>query len=177
MPRAKKPPGAAIDKRNGAKALLTSVSSGSVERFSPPPKLCAAARRAWDEFWDDRPALLLTPSAKVVLIRWVVALDRYLRTSAEADKEPLVTGSQGQDVVNPLYRVAEQAMAIVDRCEKQLGIGGLYASQLGLAAVSERRSLADMNARYGPGGDDADDDEEEDGDPRLRVVQGDVEEA
>lgn len=174
MPRAKKPPGAAVDKRNGSKALL-SVSAGPVERFDPPRGLSRQARQAWDAFWEDRPALLLTPASKVVLLRWVVALDRYLRTSAEADKAPLVTGSQGQDVVNPLYRIAEQAMAIVDRCEKQLGIGGLYASQLGLAAVSERRSLADMNARYGGGADGGDDRAEEEEDPRLRVIHGHTE--
>lgn len=174
MPRAKKPPGAAVDKRNGAKALLTSVSSGGVARFDPPEDLCSEAVAAWGDFWADRPALLLTPSSRVVLLRWVVALDRYLRTSAEADREPLVTGSQDQQVLNPLYRVAEQAMAVVDRCEKQLGIGGLYASQLGLAAVSERRSLADMNARYG--GDDGQDDElTQEEDPRLRVVPGHAE--
>lgn len=174
MPRAKKPPGVAVDKRNGSKALLTSVTAGAVKGFDPPAGLCDEARAAWGDFWADRPALLLTPSSKVVLLRWVVALDRYLRTSAEADEQPLVTGSQGQDVINPLYKVAEQAMAVVDRCERQLGIGGLYAAALGLAAVSERRSLADMNARYGGDADGGDDPAEEE-DPRLRVIQGQAE--
>lgn len=166
MPRAKKMAGTAIDKRNGQQ-VLGLVSGLKVERFPPPRNLSEPAKSAWNAFWDDRPAQLVTPAAKVVLLRWVDALDRYLRTIAEADQQPIVTGSTGQDVVNPLYKVAEMAMVTVRDCEKQLGIGGLNAASLGLAAISEQRSLASMNARYEPS-DSADDDDEPD--PRLRLV-------
>src|SRR6266540_7340785 len=99
MPRAKKPPGTAVDRRNGAK--LVTVGTGQVERFEPPEGLSAPAMAAWGAFWDDRQSALLTPSGKVVLLRWIDALDRYLRSTAEGDREPLVTGSTGQLVVNP----------------------------------------------------------------------------
>jgi hypothetical protein len=169
VPRPKKPPGTAVDRRNGQRSELA-VVAGQVTRFDPPEGLTAAAVQAWEDFWVDRPALLLTPSAKVVLLRWVDALDRYLRCSAEADREPLVAGSNDQPRPNPLYRVAEQARATVDACERQLGVGGLNASSLGLAAISERRSLADMNARYGGAGDGRGAAEEPD--PRLRIIDG-----
>ncbi len=169
MPRAKKAAGTAVDRRNGQQ-VLSVVGGLRVEKFSPPRGLSKPAKDAWNAFWDDRPAALITPAAKVVLLRWVDALDRYLRTIAEADEQPLVTGSQGQDVINPLYKVAEQAMVTVKDCERQLGIGGLNAASLGLAAISEQRSLAQMNARYMDG--DALDEVDEP-DPRLRVV-GDV---
>lgn len=169
MGRTKKAAGTAVDPRNGQRALSV-VSGSQVEAFEPPPGLCPSAVDAWNAFWVDRPAALLTPAAKVVLLRWVDALNRYARTTAEADLQPLVEGSQGQPVINPLYKIAQLALHTVDACERQLGIGGLYASQLGLAAVSERRSLAEMNARYGGADGRADSAEEED--PRLRVVQG-----
>lgn len=172
MPRAKKTAGTAVDKRNGQRALEV-VGGLKVEKFPAPRGTCKAAKVAWDAFWEDRPAALLTPAAKVVLLRWIDALDRYLRTTAEADKSPLVEGSQGQGVMNPLYKVAEQALKTVTDCERQLGIGGLNAASLGLAAISEQRSLRDMNARYGGYGDD--DAAEEEADPRLRVVKGRVE--
>ena len=158
-----------MDKRNGQRAPLGLIPGLKVDRFDPPEGLCDAAVAAWDDFWADRQAVLLTPSAKVVLLRWVDALDRYLRTLGDADLSPLVDGSQGQEVLNPLYRVAEQMRATVEACERQLGIGGLNASQLGLAAISEARSLQDMNARYGGAGGDGDQAEERD--PRRRVVR------
>ncbi len=166
MPRAKKTAGTAVDKRNGQQVLGV-VPGLKVEKFPAPRGLSKPAKDAWNAFWDDRPAHLVTPAAKVVLLRWIDALDRYLRTIAEADQAPLVEGSQGQEVINPLYKVAEQAMGVVERCEKQLGIGGLNAASLGLAAISEQRSLAQMNARYSEPDDVEDDDEP---DPRLRIV-------
>lgn len=173
MPRPKKPAGTTVDKRNGQRADLHVATGTEVERFDPPPDLCGEAVEAWDAYWADRPSLLLTPSARVVLLRWVEALNRYLVTTREADLEPVVTGSTGQLVANPLYKIAEQALRTVETCEKQLGIGSLNASSLGLAAIQERRSLADMNARYGGGqrgGSDQDGDDGED--PRLTVVDG-----
>ena len=171
MPRAKKTAGTAVDKRNGQRALDV-VGGLRVERFEPPAHVCEQARDAWDAFWDDRQAALLTPSAKVVLLRWVDALDRYIRITAEADASPLVQGSQQQPVMNPAYRAAQLALDTVETCEKQLGIGGINAAALGIAAITEQRSLRDMNARYGGdagGGDAAEED------PRLRIIPGEVE--
>ena len=169
MPRPRKVAGTAVDKRNGQQVLGV-VGGLKVEKFPPPRGLSTPARRAWDAFWEDRPAALVTPAAKVVLLRWIDALDRYLRSISAADEQPLVTGSQGQEVINPLNKIADQALATVHACEKQLGVGGLNASQLGLAAISEQRSLAQMNARYTDPGDEP----EEEPDPRLHVVRGDV---
>lgn len=169
MPRPKKPAGTTADKRNGQRADLSVVGNARVERFDPPTGLCEEASVAWEEFWADRPALLLTPSATVVLRRWIIALNRYWITTAEADDDPLLTGSTGQQVANPLYKIAEQALRTVEACEKQLGIGGLNASSLGLAAIQERRSLADMNARYGGSGGSSDSEETPE-DPRLTVI-------
>lgn len=168
MPRPKKTAGTTIDKRNGQRVGVIN-NPGGVERFNAPAHVCTAARDAWDGFWDDRPALLLTPAAKVVLLRWVDALDRYLRATTEADQQPIVEGSQGQQVVNPLYKVAQTALTTVTDCEKQLGIGGLNAANLGLAAISEQRSLQQMNARYGGGHTDHPDTEDED--PRLTIIR------
>jgi hypothetical protein len=176
MPRPKKPAGTAADKRNGRREVdLGPQPNRLVEKFDPPNSVCDEALDAWDLFWQDNQSLLLTPSSRVVLVRWVEALDRYIRSTAAADLEPLVEGSTGQMVVNPMYKIADQALRTIEACEKQLGIGGLNASTLGLAAISEKRSLADMNARYanprsGGGGGDDDQGPDED-DPRLKVIR------
>ncbi|MGH7484207.1 MAG: hypothetical protein ACREMY_01215 [bacterium] len=163
MPRHKKPPGTAVDRRNGQQTADV-PDTGAVERFEPPEHIGEAARDAWDAFWSDRPALLLTPSSRVVLVRWVDSLNRYLVTLAEADECPITTGSTGQQIVNPLYKIAEQARSTMEACEKQLGIGSLNASSLGMAAIQERKSLADMNARYSGG---VSDDPTPEDDPRI----------
>jgi P27 family predicted phage terminase small subunit len=146
MPRTKKAAGMAVDQRNGRRADLAVVVG---ERFDPPEDLCPEAVQAWDAYWDDRVAQVQTPVDRPILTRWVTEMDRYLRLLAEADKQPLVAGSQGQPVENPLYKIAYQSLAAVQYVEKQMGMGALNRSALGIAVIAERKSLADMNSRYG----------------------------
>jgi hypothetical protein len=148
MPRTKKPAGSTVDRRNGRRVDLTAVAG---QRFGAPPDICDEAVAAWDSYWADAVASVGTPVDRALLVRWVTELDRYLRTVAEADRNPVVAGSTGQDVENPLYRIAYRALDVVERCERQIGAGGLNRSNLGIAVLTERRSLADMNARYGGG--------------------------
>lgn len=153
MPRTKKPPGTAVDKRNGRQVTieLAAVAGG---RIDAPDGLLPETQALWDAYWADAVATVQTPVDRGVLLRWITEYDRYTRTVAEADRQPLVEGSQGQSVENPLYRIAYRALDAAERCERQLGMGPLHRSNLGIAVVAERRSLADMNSRYG--GADAD---------------------
>lgn len=173
MPRTKKPAGTAVDKRNGRQVELAVALSDALERFNPPDGICSEAAAAWGAYWSGAPARIQTPADRDVLLRWVDALDRYWRLIAEADERPTVLGSTGQDVVNPLYKIAEQALGTVERCERQLGVGARNRADLGIAVISERRSLADMNSRYGGGDGDSDAPAVEE-DPRLAVVKGDL---
>lgn len=150
MPRTKKPAGTTVDRRNGRRADLVAVAG---ERFDPPEDLCDEANAAWDAYWDDTVAIVMTPADKAVLTRWIREMDRYLRLTAEADECPSVRGSQGQPVENPLYGTAYKALAAVQQCEKQMGMGALNRSALGIAVITERKSLQEMNAKYGGGGD------------------------
>ena len=79
----------------------------------------------WDAYWSDVVSSVQTPVDRGVLLRWITEHDRYWRLILEADQSPLVRGSQGQEVANPLYKIADRALAAAERCEKQLGIGGL----------------------------------------------------
>lgn len=146
MPRTKKPAGTAVDPRNGRRALLVPVAGG---RFDVPPGLSDEAAVLWDAYWADTVSTVQTPVDRGVLTRWITEYDRYLRTVAEADRRPLVRGSTGQDVENPLYKIAYRALDAAERCEKQMGVGPLYRSNLGIAVITEQKSLADMNSKYG----------------------------
>lgn len=150
MPRTKKPVGMAVDTRNGRRADLA-VVAGS--RFEPPDGLCPEAVQAWDAYWEDRVAQVQTPVDRAVLLRWVTEMDRYLRLIEAADQEPVVRGSQGQPVENPMYGTAYKALGAVQACEKQMGMGALNRSALGIAVIAETKSLQDLNTRYGGGTD------------------------
>jgi len=171
MPRTKKPAGSTVDKRNGRRADLV-VAGEPVVRPERPAGLCDEAAEQWDAFWTDSASSVQTAADRGVLLRWIDAADRYLRTIGEADLEPLVTGSTGQMVENPLYKIADRALGTIERCEKQLGIGALNRAGLGIAVVTGRRSLMDMNARYG--GDDNAATGQVESDPRLDLLEGEV---
>lgn len=146
MPRTKKPAGQAVDIRNGRRADLEAVQGGKIDA---PEGLSDESLALWDAYWKDTVASVQTPVDRGVLLRWITEFDRYVRLIAEADRSPLVPGSQGQLVANPLYKIADRALAAAERAEKQLGVGALNRSALGIAVITERRSLADMNAKYG----------------------------
>ncbi len=148
MPRTKKPAGSTVDKRNGRRADLSVVIG---DRLPAPEGLSEPANELWDAYWADPVATVQTAVDRGLLYRWITEYDRYLRMTAEADLEPLVAGSTGQSVENPLYRIAYRALDAAEKCERQLGVGPLWRSNLGIAVIAEQKSLADMNAKYGGG--------------------------
>jgi P27 family predicted phage terminase small subunit len=170
MPRTKKPAGTAVRPYNGRRADLVPVQGG---RFDPPDGLSEQARVLWDLYWDDSVATVITVVDRGLLTRWISEYDRYLRTIAEADQEPLVRGSTGQPAENPLYRIAYRALDAAERCERQMGIGPLHRSSLGIAVITQRKSLADMNTRYG-GGDDNRRPVEVEARPDPRVIEAEA---
>jgi P27 family predicted phage terminase small subunit len=165
MPRTKKPAGTTVDRRNGRRGDLQVVAGG---RLDPPGGLSGDTLALWEAYWADPVSGVQTGVDRGLLHRWISEYDRYLRTVAEADRQPIVAGSKGQQVENPLYKVAYRALDAAERCERQLGIGPLWRSNLGIAVINEQKSLADMNARYGGAdADDGDPNAQAEADPRI----------
>lgn len=150
MPRTKKPAGAAVDRRNGRRAELVAITGARLDLPQPPAGVewCDDAVAAWNRYWADPVATALTPADEVLVLRWLEALNRYLILSREADRAPLGVGSQGQPVLNPLYAAADKALKAVESCERQIGIGPASRAALGIAMITERKSLADLNQRF-----------------------------
>lgn len=171
MPRTKKPAGTAVRPYNGRRAELLEVAGG---RMDPPDGLSAQALTIWEAYWDDTVSSVQSSVDRGLLARWITEYDRYLRVVAEADMRPLVTGSTGQDVENPLYKIAYRALEAAERCERQLGVGALNRSHLGIAVITEQKSLADMNARYGGGNADSSPTAPAQSRPDPRVIEGTV---
>lgn len=172
LPRTKKPAGTAVDKRNGRQAELRPV--GELAKPDRPEHLCDEAVEQWEAYWGEAAATVQTLADRGVVLRWIDAVDRYLRLVAEADRAPLLPGSTKQMAENPLYKIADKALGTIERCEKQLGIGALNRAGLGIAVITEQRSLADMNSRYGGAGDDHGAEAQAEKDPRLHVIEGEL---
>lgn len=162
----KKAPGTAVDKRNGRKLEL---KTDRLERFDPPPSAGPEARTAWEAYWDDPVSTLATPADRSLLLRWLELIDRYAYFMRKAMEKPVIAGSTGQERANPFFTLATQTETAISRIEAQLGIGPRNRAALGIAVLSERKTLADLNAELtdnGSGGR-AELDGDEDEDPRA----------
>jgi hypothetical protein len=162
VPRTKKAPGTAADPRNGRRAELT-VAAGGLERFELPsrrPAWLAASRDAWERAWADPIHQAWTAADGTILLEWIDALDRAMRSNRRGDRKPVVVGGNGQVTEHPSYGTATRSAALADKRAQTLGLGALNRERLGFTVGQARKSLAELNAMLN---DDADDDER---DPR-----------
>lgn len=148
MPRAKKPAGTAADPRNGQRLELP--AQDGLKRFSLPRDRTwqPESPRAWRALWDDRVSSAWTSADKPVLLMLIDAFDRRVRFLRDADAEPIVAGSMGQQVEHPGYAIAAGQYTVVKDCLAQLGAGPLNRAKLGYTIGAARLTLDDLNARF-----------------------------
>jgi hypothetical protein len=127
-----------------------------------PRGLCKPAQAAWDAYWGDVVSGVTRDSDASLVIRWAKNVDRYHRLIAEADRAPMICGSTGQQVANPIYGLALKVEASIKQDEQQLGIGPLNRLKLGTVFSETARSLAELNAEAAEG-DSCED-------PRLTLI-------
>lgn len=163
MPR--KPPGKAVDPRNGQRAQ---VSRTKLERFDPPSNVSEESKSLWNAFWDDSVSSVLTIADKGMLSRWIELVDDRNKLLREAMKEPVTLGSTRQKQAHPLFSVAMTMEKAIQALEAQLGIGPKNRAALGIAVIAEQKGLNELNSEF-------DDDDGDDEDPRVTVVRGTTE--
>lgn len=159
MPRTKKAPGAAVDRRNGRRAELT-LTAGPLEQFDLPsrrPAWLVTTREAWAGAWADPIAQAWTAGDRPILLRWIDSLDRADRALRRADRKPVVLGGNMQVTEHPSYGTAARAIATAEKCEQQLGFGALNRERLGFTIATARKSLEELNAALMGGNDDGPD--------------------
>lgn len=160
MPRTKKPAGATVDARNGRRVEVATPGAAGPPAINRRA-LLTRSRDMWDSYWADGAAVTQTAADEMFARIWIEGYDDYLRKKAEADKQPMVKGSMGQQVANPLYAVAEGSLKNAMTAARQLGIGAKNRADLGIQLLAEKQALDDINARYlesENGVDDGDDD-------------------
>ena len=161
MPR--KPPGKAIDPRNGQRAQIARTK---LDRFDPPSGVSEESKSIWEAFWTDSVSSVLTIADRGVLIRWIELVDDRNKLLREAMKEPVTLGSTRQKQAHPLFSVAMTMEKAIQALEAQLGIGPKNRAALGIAVIAEQKGLNELNAEF-------EDDDGDDEDPRM--VRGSIE--
>jgi P27 family predicted phage terminase small subunit len=160
VPRAKKPAGTAIDRRNGERASLPAVALArfALPRRSDGLKYDLRTQRAWRALFDDEAlSAVLSPVDRELVVRWAQSVDDWIKATESARESPVTKGSMGQEVASPYYAIAAQALAAAERCEAQIGIGALNRARLGIAILAEQASLASLAGQFpGGGGDERD---------------------
>jgi hypothetical protein len=157
MPRTKKQPGAAVDKRNGRRMELS--AGARLEYFACPlTRASQAACDTWEMAWADPVHEAWTPSDGPILKRYIEHWERAAKSARRADRKPVVLGSVGQPAEHPSYSTMARSIAVVERCEQLLGLGALNRERLGLTINDRKASLADLNERFAGGNDNDDDD-------------------
>lgn len=131
-----------------------------------PRGLLAVQRAAWSTFWAS-------PLAKVVelatdlpaLTRLWTLYDERERCYQGVRRERLTLGSQGQPVLNPLYRQLAALDPEIRQLEDRFGLTPMSRLRLGVTFGDAARSLAEINAELGATEDLSTPD------PRLTVVR------
>lgn len=177
MPRARRPAGTTVDRRNGYRHEL-SARPGRLARFPLPDRRTRdrLTRLAWDAWWADPVSECWTVGDKPILVELADAYDRRVKALRKAEEDPIVPGRNDQPVASPWYGIAEHAYGAIQDAYQQLGFGALNRSRLGLMILTERKTLADLNMEFATMSFDDEPDPRLD-DPRLsdpRVVAGTV---
>ena len=138
-----------------------------------PTHLSDRWKAGWATFWSSPFAQLVAPAQHPAVERLFGLYDERERMDAFIRAEPMVAGSQGQPVVNPMYRQRTAADAEIRQLEDRLGLNPRSGLQLGIQFSEAARSLEELNARIAYAASIEQADEE---DPR-RVSEAEPEEA
>ncbi|HET7030359.1 MAG TPA: hypothetical protein VFI34_07595 [Candidatus Limnocylindrales bacterium] len=150
---------------------LTALAGGLASPPAPPKDLLAATIADWEAFWASEQARLVKPAHVPTLLRLFRIRDQAERFRRAGMRKPLVVGSTGQLVLNPLLKEASDLASKLLPLERDFGLTPKAWVDLGGALGDATRSLADLTAELQGDVEDAGDDDAGD-DPRLLALDG-----
>lgn len=152
--------------------LVTPIrpAAGELEAPAGDKEWLVVTRDEWLDLWGDPVAKTYNRTSDLPALRRLFGLrderERYRRL---VRKQPLVEGSQGQMVLNPLGRQIGPLDAEIRQLEDRFGLNPQSRLKLGIKLGEAARSLDDLTrGMY----DDEDPQGDEEGvDPRLGTVE------
>ena len=162
MPANRKPAGTKVDRRpqrdkslkstpapTAAAAEVAVVRYALADEIEVPP--CPVENASpyivatWEAFWREPHAKSVTGVQRIVVDRWITLTAMWMDAMKSVRDEPMVKGSQGQLVRNPLANTAAGYMTQIRMDEQQLGIGLKNLADLGISAAMAKLTAADVN--------------------------------
>ena len=155
-----------------AKALRPVVAGEQPAMPEPPPKILAATKADWVEFWSSELSSLVKPADLPALRRLFSLQDerrRYMNAAAKDGR--IQMGSTGQMALHPLLKHASTIDSQITALEDRFGLTPMARLKLGVNFGQAAKTLADLNASVEAEPSEGHD---EDYDPRLEIIDAEV---
>jgi P27 family predicted phage terminase small subunit len=134
-----------------------------------PREFLVQTRRVWEAFWGSELAQAVDAATDAHALRRLFSLfDERERAYRAFREKRLVRGSQGQLVLNPLWRHAAVMDSEIRQLEDRFGLTPRARLALGITLGEAQKSLEDMNRRLN---EDQDEDGQSPADPRLAIAR------
>ena len=100
----------------------------------------------WNSFWQSDLSTAIDIKTDLPVIERLASLmDERERVFRQAKKDRLVVGSQGQVVLNPLYKALLSLDAEIRQLEDRIGLNPKARVSLGIQIGQAKKTLADLN--------------------------------
>jgi P27 family predicted phage terminase small subunit len=151
-------------RQNRVTTDLEVLTGGALAIPDPPAGLLKARKEEWAAYFSS-------PVASAVDARSDIgALTRLFELKAKVDRfekaakgKPLVAGSTGQPILNPLLKEAHSLLGEIRQLEDRFGMTPSSRARLGVVIGESVKTLDDLNRRV-------DESVDNDDDPRLQVI-------
>ena len=138
-----------VDPRSTARQQAKAVELAEGRDFDvPPPRKKWRTRQKEDyrTLWNSDLSRALRATDVPVVLRLFDLRDDYDRAQEAYRNEPMIEGSQGQDVLSPMGRHALSLEASLAKLEDRLGLSPAARARLGLAQAQEQMSWKQLMA-------------------------------
>lgn len=141
----RKPTEMLVNPRGGRNRKLNVVIPEAREAPEIPLPVGDTAREVWERFFTSPVSAAVDINADWgKLRRWIYYVDRIEKLTMLADADPIVRGSMGQPVENPLYRRIDRMEAFRLKIEERFGTDPLARFRLQLTFTEAKRSANDL---------------------------------
>lgn len=140
-----KSPDSLIFQRGGRTRKLEVVAETTRPVPEPPQNLSQYAADVWNDYWSSSLSFAVNYEAHGERLRhWIRCVDERERLWPLLLAEPVVAGSMGQPVINPLVRRVEGLTRDIEKAEDAYGMTPLAAWRMQLTVTEAQRSANDL---------------------------------
>ena len=147
MANAKKPASRRQGRETKDIGLLPQIEIDPRSVPTPPAHLTERWVKSWTVFWASPFAQVVQPAQYPALERLFSMYEERERMDTYLREEPMTVGSQGQKILNPMYRQRTAVDAEIRQLEDRFGLHPKAGLQLGIVYGEAARSLEELNAR------------------------------